>query len=356
MTTTHPAPGGLDLDLAVPARDVHLRARLDPGTITAVLGPNGAGKSTLLQSLAGDITARGHARLDGVDLLSGRPGHRGVVHLGQDPVLFTALSVLHNVAFPLECHGHPRREARSRARELLRAVEMEEFTSRRPDMLSGGQQQRVALARALALDPQVVLLDEPFAALDIDGSARLRSLVSRTLAGRTVLLVTHDLLDVLSLATHVLALEAGRVVQSGTRPEVLSRPRSEVAARMAGRILLHGTIREADRIEMRQRVLRGMPDGNLAPDGPGLALLDPTQVSLLRHGVAAESDSVVVDGEVSGLDLHGGHVLVRVGELAAALDAETAAAEPVTVGEQVRLVVPPSALRLYAGEHEHPQP
>ncbi len=217
----------------------------------AVLGPNGAGKSTLLNVIAGLLRPdSGRAEIDGkvlFDLDGGAstwtaPHHRGTALLAQEPLLFPHLSALENVAFGPRSAGIPRKTARESARKWLAAVDAGELEARRPAELSGGQAQRVAVARALAANPEVLLLDEPMAALDIHAAPLLRRLLKKVLAGRRAIIITHDVLDALMLADRVIVLEAGRITEEGPTREVLQRPRSRFAAGLAGLNLIPGTL------------------------------------------------------------------------------------------------------------------
>ena len=147
------------------------------------------------------------------------PHRRGVGLLAQQALLFPHLTALANVAFGPRAHGVPRRAAEERARELLAAVDAAALADRRPAQMSGGQQQRVALARALAPEPDLLLLDEPLAALDVDAAPAMRSLLRRVVRDRkqTAVLVTHSALDALVLADRVVVLTEGRVVERGPR-------------------------------------------------------------------------------------------------------------------------------------------
>ncbi|GAA4480648.1 ABC transporter ATP-binding protein [Microbacterium panaciterrae] len=216
-----------------------------PGEILAVIGPNGSGKSTLLDAIAGHLPATGHVSI-GTRVLDAPEGARRAVRvppaerrmalLGQRALLFPHLSVLENVAFGPRAQGVPRAEARRRARARLEEVGLGAFAPRRPAALSGGQQQRAAIARALAAAPEVLLLDEPFAALDAQTAAQARRLIAaqRDDAGIPVVLVTHDPMDALLLATRTLVMQGGSVVQSGPTAEVLGHPRSDFVAAVAG--------------------------------------------------------------------------------------------------------------------------
>jgi molybdate transport system ATP-binding protein len=229
----------LDAELEVPT-----------GTRLALIGMNGAGKSTLLRAVAGlHRLAEGTIELGGrvVDDPDGgifvEPEHRRVGYVPQDTALFPHLSAEANVAFGPRRRGESRPEAQRIAAHWLARVDLADQAARRPGQLSGGQARRVALARALAVDPDVLLLDEPLASLDVDARSSLRRLLRDDLvaAARTTVLVTHDPVDALVLADQVAVVEEGRVLQSGPPGDVIARPRSPFVARLVGLNLLEGT-------------------------------------------------------------------------------------------------------------------
>ena len=226
---------GLEVDVTVPGR-VTVELSAERGEVLAVIGPNGAGKSSLLGAIAGLVEADGTMRLDGRDLAGLPVRERGVGVVFQQRLLFPHLSALENVAFGPRSRGVPRAEARAVAREWLDRLAIAELAGRRPDELSGGQAQRVAIARALAQRPEVLLLDEPFAGLDVGVAAALRIELTRHLAtyDGVTLLVTHDAIDALTLADRVLVIDEGEVAQVGTPGEVAARPRTEHVARLVG--------------------------------------------------------------------------------------------------------------------------
>jgi molybdate transport system ATP-binding protein len=231
---------GFTLDIALTA---------DPGEVVALLGPNGAGKTTALRALAGlQPLDGGHIVLDGRRLddpalaAFTAPEHRRIGVVFQDYLLFPHLSALDNVAFGPRCRHGPRAEARRRAQHWLDRVGLAEHARRRPRQLSGGQAQRVALARALATEPQLLLLDEPLAALDarsrLDTRAHLRGHLAAH-PGATVL-VTHDPLDAMMLADRLVIVEDGTVVQTGDAAAITTRPRTDYVARLVGLNLYRG--------------------------------------------------------------------------------------------------------------------
>ncbi len=241
----------LDAQLVVerPAFTLDLRLTAARGEVVALLGPNGAGKTTALRALAGLLPLYdGFVRLDGRPLddpatRTFRPPERrsiGVVF--QDYLLFPHLSALDNVAFGLRCRRMPRTAARARAGQWLARVGLADHARRRPHELSGGQAQRVALARALAVRPDLLLLDEPLAALDagtrIDTRAHLRQHLTEHPG--VALIVTHDPLDAMTLADRLVIVEGGSLVQQGDAVSVTTRPRTDYVARLVGLNLYRG--------------------------------------------------------------------------------------------------------------------
>lgn len=226
---------GLQADLTVPGRaTVALDA--EAGSVVAVIGPNGAGKSSFVRALAGLVPADGTALLDGSDLLtvSARDRHVGLVFQGQ--LLFPHLSALDNVAFGPRSRGRSRRESDHKAQQLLDTFGIGHLSHRKPRELSGGQAQRVAIARALATEPRLLLLDEPFAGLDVTIAMALRIELAQHLASfdGVTILVTHEAIDALTLADQVLVLDDGVVAQRGTPQHVAARPATDHVARLVG--------------------------------------------------------------------------------------------------------------------------
>lgn len=277
------------LDAAVEVRRdgfvLDVRIRVARGEVLAVLGPNGAGKSTLLGALTGQIRPhRAAIRLDERPVHDVPTHRRRIGVLGQEPLLFPHLNVLANVAFGPRSAGLRRAAANERARGLLHDVGATELAERKPAAISGGQSQRVALARALAARPDLLLLDEPFSALDVDSAPRLRALITRVLAehpSTAGILVTHDPLDALVLADRVAVLDEGRIVEQGPAREVLAAPSTAFAARIAGLNLVTGTV-TADGLETDGAVLRAVTR-NAQACRPGVAVFAPSAVAVYRE-------------------------------------------------------------------------
>lgn len=213
------------------------------GETLAVLGPNGAGKSTILRCLlglvpldTGRIVLGDHVLEDTTNNLYVEPENRRVGAVFQDYLLFRHLSVIDNVAFGLRARGAKKESARLTARSHLERFEVEHLADRRPSQLSGGEAQRVALARALAVDPKVLLLDEPLAALDVTTRRTVRDELSLFLSafGGPRLIVTHDPADARRLADRVLIVEHGSVVQHGSILDVKRDPATPYVAALFG--------------------------------------------------------------------------------------------------------------------------
>ena len=333
------------VDGCVHERGWAVDARLRPGLVTAVVGHNGAGKSTLAQVVAGALRLdSGSARIgervvdDAATFVPAR--RRGVAMVSQAPRIFTHMSVVTNVAFPLRVRGVRRAQARAAALEQLRAVGIADLAHRRGSDLSGGQAARVALARALVFRPDVLILDEPTAALDVEATAQVSAVLRERLtgAGITTLLVSHDIAEVLALASRMIVMGEGRVVEEGEPARVLASPSSVFAARLAGLNIVSGhALARSGLVGVRvgegalwAADLSGSDSGSVgvvdvspgdADDsaasgenarGGRVALTFPPEAVVLSREEAHASPRSVLPGVVAGIDVDGSLVSVRV--------------------------------------------
>ncbi|QUR67614.1 sulfate/molybdate ABC transporter ATP-binding protein [Mycobacterium spongiae] len=362
----------LQLRAVVAARRLDVEFVVPAGEVLAILGPNGAGKSTVLHVIAGLVRPdTGLVRLGDRVLTDTETGVRVAAHdrrvglLLQEPLLFPHLSVAANVAFGPHCrHTMSRILQRSRHRETalrwLREVDAEQCADRKPRQLSGGQAQRVAIARALAAQPDVLLLDEPLTGLDVAAAAAVRSVLQTvvTHSGCSVILITHDLLDVVTLADRVVVLESGRISEVGSVSEVLTAPRSQFGARVAGVNLVKGTIGPDGSLRTRSGGRwYGSPAQTLGAGQDAVAVFPPTAVAVYGeppHG----SPRNMVALSVSGLETRGPAVLVRGHDqqegapgLAASITADAAAELRLTPGARVWFGVKAHEVALHPARH-----
>jgi molybdate transport system ATP-binding protein len=289
---------GLDVALRVP-----------PGGVLALLGPNGAGKTTTLQIMAGILPLHaGHVQIGGQcwdDASTGRrlpTQDRSLGLVFQDHLLFPRMSIRDNIAFGLRARDVNKTTAREQADGWLERVGLLDKAGRRPGQLSGGQAQLVALARALATDPQLLLLDEPLAALDAGTRMHVRSDLRRHLAGYAgaTVLVTHDPLDALVLADHVVVIENGQVVQTGTPKQITQKPRTRYVAQLVGLNLLHGhatgtsvTLADGSKLTTAEHA-----------NGPVFVVVRPTSIAIHREHPSG-SPRNVWPGTITGIEQHG---------------------------------------------------
>ena len=341
---------GLTFQATVEARRFDLALEVPEGTTLAVLGPNGAGKSTLLELVAGLLRPdSGAADWQGTAFFGPDgwlpPHRRGVALLAQEALLFPHLSVLENVAFGPRSAGDSRAASRATAQRWLDEVEAGDLAAKRPSELSGGQAQRVAIARALAADPALLLLDEPLAALDIAVTPTLRRMLRRVLAGRTAIIVTHEVLDALTLADRVVVLGHGGVVEQGDTREVLERPRHPFTAELAGLNLLLG-----------RAVVGGLdtPVGTVAA-ATGLAFgtragaaLRPSAITVHASEPSARAGVDVMRIEVRDLEPRGDAIRVRSDELFADITPAQAAALDLVPGSAAWFAFATEDVSVYA--------
>lgn len=265
------------------------------GAITAILGPSGSGKSTVLRMLAGlESPTEGRIWIGGTDTTYLSPQERRVGMVFQHYALFRHMTVAQNVAFGLAVRKEPKDAQRKRVDELLHLVQLTPFASRYPDQLSGGQRQRVALARALAPKPKVLLLDEPFGALD----ARVRQDLRKWLdeihreLGITSLLVTHDQEEALELAHQVVVMHEGRIEQSGTTHEIYNEPATPFVASFVGAANVVRGIVIGSRVQFGEQQLDGA--GHMEEGAAAHAYIRPHDVLISTASMNGSSSPATV--------------------------------------------------------------
>lgn len=278
---------GLETTLEVSRNgfQLHVSLAIERGQTVALLGPNGAGKSTVVEAVAGLLpidqgeVRLGDSVLDAPELgIFEPPEERRVGVVFQDYMLFPHLSVVDNVAFGLRSRGVGRAEARRRGSDWLSRVGLAGLEDRRPRDLSGGQAQRVALARALVIEPELLLLDEPLAAMDVEVRASLRRDLGRHLQGfrGPRLLITHEPTEAFLLADRVAVIEGGSITQTATPDDIRLRPRTSYAAGVADVNLIRGIA--SDGVVDTGDHLLHIADHDVS--GPVLAVIRPASVSV----------------------------------------------------------------------------
>jgi iron(III) transport system ATP-binding protein len=325
---THPVLSGLDL--SVPA-----------GSFTAILGSSGSGKTTLLRLLAGfDRPDRGVVKIGErvVDAaaIHVQPERRRIGYVPQEGGLFPHLTVAANVGF-----GLSRAARRGRVNELLELVGLADLGRRYPHQLSGGQQQRVALARALAVEPEVVLLDEPFASLDAHMRASVREEVQRILraSATTTLLVTHDQDEALSLADRVAVLRDGKIAQHATPQELYARPLDDRLARFVGEANLIAGVLDGASVQTPLGRLPALWHSEISPTPCAVSvLIRPEQIGL--HPADSETGFA---GRIVRTGYHGHdavlHVQIEEPQTTEHLLVRTLGKTPLSPGSAVKLEI-----------------
>jgi sulfate transport system ATP-binding protein len=330
-------------------RDVSLE--IPAGELVALLGPSGCGKTTLLRILAGLETAdAGEVRHGGEEVSARSARERNVGLVFQHYALFRHMTVAENVGFALRVRGRPRREIAARVEELLALVQLDGLRDRHPHQLSGGQRQRVALARALAASPRILLLDEPFGALD----ARVRQELRRWLRRLhdelhvTSVFVTHDQEEAFEVSDRVVLMNAGRIEQVGTPAQVFEEPASPFVMRFLGAVNVFQGHVEGDRAYLHDLAFA-------APGGPGRSrahvFVRPHELEVHRAAVsgsfAARVERVIPLGAATRVELtapaHGGTVEVE-------LDLRRSEALALAPGDAVHLS--PRRLRVFPAAEE----
>ena len=309
------------------------------GSLTALLGPSGSGKSTLLRAIAGlESLDSGAVTIGGRDVTNEPPQRRGIGFVFQHYAAFKHLTVRDNVAFGLTIRKRPKAEVGAKVDELLHVVGLEGFADRYPAQLSGGQRQRMALARALAVDPQVLLLDEPFGALDAKVRTDLRTWLRRLhdQVHVTTVLVTHDQEEALDVADRIAVLNRGRIEQVGDPVRLYDRPANDFVMSFLGSVARLGEqlVRPHDIVLERNHALALAEDAKI-PGSPGVIRAVVERV--VRLGFEVRVDLRADSGErfaaqitrrdADGLGLHEGEkVSARAAHRSSVIDHDPALA------------------------------
>ena len=336
-----------------------LSLQIEPGSFFTLLGPSGCGKTTLLRIIAGLETADGgRVFLDGEDASTAHVRERQVGFVFQHYALFRHMTVFDNIAFGLRVKPRQQRPnaetIRRRVRELLELVQMDSLATRYPNQLSGGQRQRVALARALAVEPRVLLLDEPFGALDAKVRKELRRWLRQLHEALhvTSIFVTHDQEEALEVSDQVVLMNHGRVEQIGAPVQVYEQPATPFVYGFLGAVnLFHGRVHDnqlhvgADRLPLA--------DDGFPADAEALGFVRPHELEidpdpLGKEGIEARVARVLAFGATARVELTVGANGQSVRHYEVELPRERAAALNLTTGQRVRLK--PARIRLFPPE------
>ena len=330
----------------------HVDLDVEGGSFFVLLGPSGCGKTTLLRCLAGlENPNAGTIHLDAERLDTVPPFKRRVSTVFQSYALFPHMTVADNISFGLEMAGTSRKAARPRVDEMLSLVQLDGYAQRKPSQLSGGQQQRVALARALAISPQVLLLDEPLAALDLKLRRGMQTELKRLqrTTGVTFVFVTHDQEEALSMGDRVAVFDRGRIAQVGTPAEIYESPTVRFVADFIGETSFlelrphDGGVGQANRL--------GLADGSVANTCVDGALLPGATVSVRPERVRLHAEPSAGRGDVGGTvtevtylgaDLR---VMVTLSDGQRVMVRHPAIATPPTLDDAAQLTFEPGALR-----------
>src|SRR5579872_2752904 len=322
------------------------------GSLLALLGPSGSGKTTLLRIVAGlETPDSGIILHHDEDVTERSPKERNVGFVFQHYALFRHMTVFENVAFGMRVRRRPKAEVTERVHELLRLVRLEGLEKRFPSQLSGGQRQRIALARALAVQPRVLLLDEPFGALDAKVRQELRQWLRRLHEEirLTTVFVTHDQEEAFEVSDRVVVMNQGRIEQQGTPQEVFDHPANPFVMDFLGKVnLFHGRI-EAGLASLGSPELAA-PEHIGQVSGPAFGYVRPHDVEIMRHEEEGEPAIRAHITQISGAGPHARIELVRV-DSGETIEAELPKLRYQELGLRTGEIVfvKPLAIRLFAG-------
>lgn len=302
---------------------------IEKGKLVALLGPSGSGKTTILRMIAGlETPDAGDIFIDGKRINDIPAAKRGIGFVFQNYALFRYMTVYDNIAFGLELQKVPKARIRERVMELVELTGLSGMEKRYPNQLSGGQRQRVAFARALAPNPQVLLLDEPFAAIDAKVRTELRNWLKEMIhkVGITSIFVTHDQEEAVEVADEIIITNHGRIEQAGTPVEIYKSPETPFVAQFVGRSTI---VEDYDRLK-----------GFDAVAGASQAVIRPEFVRVSKSGKLEQYMSAAEDGVVEAVVFRGNYLELTINVKGIRIKAERALEkEPVAVGETVQLLI-----------------
>lgn len=301
----------------------NINLNIVPGELLALLGPSGSGKTTLLRMIAGletiDETDKGEILFNNINVATKKIDERDIGFVFQHYALFRHMSVFENIAFGLRVKPKKERpsneEINQKVNKLLKLIQLDGFATRFPWQLSGGQRQRVALARALAVEPKVLLLDEPFGALDAKVRADLRKWLKelQTQLGITTVLVTHDQEEALEVADRIVVINKGKIEQVGTPQEVFHAPANEFVINFLGSVnLFHGRVEEEGRLSLSSTLENDHSKFLIRPHELEIVSPNSADAILLATVKYVQLAGSQVKVELTHLDNEEKHILVEV--------------------------------------------
>jgi putative spermidine/putrescine transport system ATP-binding protein len=328
---------------------------IEKGTLVSFLGPSGCGKTTTLRMIAGfEQLDDGSIVLDGGDITGVPPNRRDIGMVFQAYALFPNKTVRENISFGLRMKKTPKSEIQKKVNTVLEMVRLEETANRYPHQLSGGQQQRIALARALAVEPRVLLLDEPLSALDAEVRVVLRGEIRRiqTDLAITTIYVTHDQEEALSISDKVVVMNKGLIEQVGTPEDIYRAPKTRFVATFIGTAnQFRGIASGKDTVVCKN--IRLLADGvkSFADGQEVVALVRPENIQVQTE-LPQRSDWNVTPGVVETITFHGAvtRLGVNVSGQRVVADVTVANTKPVSLSQKIWLMFPPSACQVMAVE------
>jgi iron(III) transport system ATP-binding protein len=347
----------IDISMAYGATRVlqAVNITIEPGEFFALLGPSGSGKSTLLRLVAGFNQAQaGRILIGGEDVSRVPPWKRDIGMVFQNYALWPHMTVAENVAFGLEERRLPRDVVRARVRGALELVGLQDYGERRPGQLSGGQQQRVALARTIAIEPKVLLLDEPLSNLDAKLRVHMRAelLALQRKLGITTIFVTHDQEEALSISDRVAVLDGGVIQQIGTPMELYDSPANRFIAGFVGTInMVSGRMTRGNGgLAFESPAIGRIPLPANTAEGAAEIAIRPHALLLAPPGAAADPARIWIDGRVTGREFLGEFIryVIEVNGVEITVDEPHLGDRAAYVqGDAVRIGIDPARVRVF---------